>query len=651
MFRGRYQETWCNCSKTLAYALVQRTAKSKGVCGQLKDEYIDKMVTMVENTYHRVDFEMSYENVMGSALRMLLDSDKPAQAKVRIGAELDALHDQQNDVYTHTTAFVKKEMTFNAGWPRAISARHPVPRTISAVPYETVQEQVYENEHMIKKLNDGNMIPTIIRRIAPFEHVDCLDIGSYDAAQRGKLWKVEFALFKTIVGEDAAKFWQAIALNKNVIKSKNGVELHTITTRNSGEQTTSLTNTLLNYLLIMLHAQLNKQRVGQDFDFFVEGDDMIIGFNNKAVWSQLKHTYNMVGFQTTVDHSGTFEGASFCKIIFMQDKTGAYQGFRRVDHTLLKLGWTRKSVRKRDSQTARNLMHAKALSCKSMFHSSVHMCSLMDTIIAKLGFVRATKDNETHLQPAMTSTTLVDAIYGADLVKLREVIEEKGLYVLLNADDYASLFPIRQATVKRIDYQFKDFDQARTLIERGLKGNRTSKQRLLKWQANLVALQLLEAGVESNPGPESPDSEEPEPDLPRQLRRRSPAGSNTKSRDQAIPAGLTALNMFTNLHQTTRDLDSESTAALDPRLHHASPPRAMTVGADQLVIADGFRALSSLLARYTMKDALVHRFSDQTVAITDIHQHVTLVLQARPIKLGEVKRHLSAHLVRAFHIS
>lgn len=45
-----------------------------------------------------------------------------------------------------------------------------------------------------------------------------------------------------------AQLWEAIALNNNYIKSRN-LELLTTTTRNSGEQTTSLTNTLLSMLL------------------------------------------------------------------------------------------------------------------------------------------------------------------------------------------------------------------------------------------------------------------------------------------------------------------------------------------------------------------------------------------------------------------
>ncbi len=63
-------------------------------------------------------------------------------------------------------------------------------------------------------------------------------------------------------------------------------------------------------------------------------------------------------------------------------------------------------------------MFAKAMSCRAMFISSTRMTSLMDTMIKKLGFVRESKDVETHLQPVMTPSNLIDELYGDDLRKL-----------------------------------------------------------------------------------------------------------------------------------------------------------------------------------------------------------------------------------------
>lgn len=174
-------------------------------------------------------------------------------------------------------------------------------------------------------------------------------------------------VFRIILGEQGANLWRAIALNNNVIQTQSGCEFATITTRNSGEQTTSLTNTLLNQVLINYHAKIHNQVVGEDFHYFVEGDDMILGFNDKSIWSQLRGTYNSVGFQTTVEHEGTFEGSSFCKVIFGKDSDGNYVGYRRPDHALMKIGFTSKAIRAKDSILARSLLFAKIKSLECMF--------------------------------------------------------------------------------------------------------------------------------------------------------------------------------------------------------------------------------------------------------------------------------------------
>jgi hypothetical protein len=48
--------------------------------------------------------------------------------------------------------------------------------------------------------------------------------------------------------------------------------------------------------LIQYHAFMHNQIVGTDYDFFVEGDDMIIGYHDLEVWQQLKATYDSAGF-------------------------------------------------------------------------------------------------------------------------------------------------------------------------------------------------------------------------------------------------------------------------------------------------------------------------------------------------------------------
>lgn len=76
-----------------------------------------------------------------------------------------------------------------------------------------------------------------------------------------------------------AEHWKAICINANLVKSR---KLKAILPccRNSGEMTTSLTNTYLNYCVLRNVFEVKLHMIiGVDVDFFVEGDDMIIGFN------------------------------------------------------------------------------------------------------------------------------------------------------------------------------------------------------------------------------------------------------------------------------------------------------------------------------------------------------------------------------------
>jgi hypothetical protein len=57
----------------------------------------------------------------------------------------------------------------------------------------------------------------------------------------------------------------------------------------------------------------------------------------------------------------------------------------------------------------------------------------------------------------MTKSNLFDSLYGKDLIKLATDIKNNGIYQILNADDYPSLFDDHKVPVKRIDFQFKDF--------------------------------------------------------------------------------------------------------------------------------------------------------------------------------------------------
>lgn len=71
--------------------------------------------------------------------------------------------------------------------------------------------------------------------------------------------------------------------------------------------------------------------------------------------------YAAVGFGVTIEHFGAPDGATFVKLIIRLTSTG-YTCFRRIDHTLVKLGWTKKNVTKCTSLTANALYRAKVIS-------------------------------------------------------------------------------------------------------------------------------------------------------------------------------------------------------------------------------------------------------------------------------------------------
>ena len=49
---------------------------------------------------------------------------------------------------------------------------------------------------MVKNLSDDQIIPDLIDTFREMPYVACLDIGSYDAAQRGPIWEFEKSRYK-----------------------------------------------------------------------------------------------------------------------------------------------------------------------------------------------------------------------------------------------------------------------------------------------------------------------------------------------------------------------------------------------------------------------------------------------------------------------
>lgn len=105
--------------------------------------------------------------------------------------ELDQIEDEGINKITHTVGHIKKEITMKHGWPRLISARDQGLRNLSAVPYDHMIHQVYDNPHFIKHKTDDEVGQILIEKAREYKYVICLDISSYDSAQQGILWEIE----------------------------------------------------------------------------------------------------------------------------------------------------------------------------------------------------------------------------------------------------------------------------------------------------------------------------------------------------------------------------------------------------------------------------------------------------------------------------
>jgi len=127
-------------------------------------------------------------------------------------------------------------------------------------------------------------------------------------------------VMERLLPEKLVDLWRGLTYNAIKYRSvRGGFAFNSIKTMGSGEMTTSSTNTELNLRMIQYAIHC----VGlTDYDFFVEGDDMILAYNipehfkPREVREQIQSVYDKLGFVTKVEHEGTMAGAQFVKINF-----------------------------------------------------------------------------------------------------------------------------------------------------------------------------------------------------------------------------------------------------------------------------------------------------------------------------------------------
>lgn len=117
---------------------------------------------------------------------------------------------------------------------------------------------------------------------------------------------------------------------------------------------------------------------------------------------------NQLGFDVTIEHEGTIEGAMFCKTVFAVEN-GAVVGYKRLDHALAKLGWYDKPLCHRK---AKDILRGKLCSFTAMYRGWPMAVELAKTI--DVNYTRCVrKIADFYTAPEMTASwTIMDQRYG-----------------------------------------------------------------------------------------------------------------------------------------------------------------------------------------------------------------------------------------------
>lgn len=108
----------------------------------------------------------------------------------------------------------------------------------------------------------------------------------------------------------------------------------------SGSMFTSLTNTLLNRFMIVYAAQKAGLTLGQDYDFFVEGDDNIIMFINNAIAVKVLSTIQKLGFEQVTLIKDDLGDAELVGMKFYKNSSGTWEMYRDPARLMKKFGLT-----------------------------------------------------------------------------------------------------------------------------------------------------------------------------------------------------------------------------------------------------------------------------------------------------------------------
>lgn len=166
--------------------MLQRQTKSSGyVRSSARDDFIKYCYKYIDDNFHPVDSPNYAEDpsILHDAYDFISKMKRPVAFKADLTRQLDKFADVciGEQVPTSADVFVKPEMTFGDSIGRCISARIKPIRCLSAALYKHIEHQVYANTHMVKHIDQHELVNRVADRLAGYQNDFGLDASSFDS--------------------------------------------------------------------------------------------------------------------------------------------------------------------------------------------------------------------------------------------------------------------------------------------------------------------------------------------------------------------------------------------------------------------------------------------------------------------------------------
>lgn len=221
-----------------------------------------------------------------------------------------------------------------------------------------VEKEVFKMKWFIKTIPVQERSETIISALEKEGRVYMsTDFTAFESSFRKEIMEAaEFQLFEHVTqnmpgAKNFMELYKMISKTNKLVFS--GIVAQIACKRMSGEMSTSIGNGFTNMALILFTAYKEGLNI-DDLDFFVEGDDAIIGSSIKlpTKW------FEKLGFLCKMEVHKTVRTASFCGLIFSQPG----HIIRDPLPVIAKFGWAMRQYTNCNDSTRRALLRAKALS-------------------------------------------------------------------------------------------------------------------------------------------------------------------------------------------------------------------------------------------------------------------------------------------------